>query len=159
MENLQDELITEENDVKELKISEISREHIKETSKWAVFLSIVGFVYIAIMVLLGLSFGYIFNNISKLSNEISSPMSYGTSFGAIYIVFAIIMLFPCLYLYKYGKKSKFALETNDNDSLEIAFSNMKSLFKFTGIYTIIMLALLALYIIVLIIGLSVGMSF
>ena len=72
----------------------------------------------------------------------------GSVFGAVYIgVVAVIMLiyfFPCLYLFKFATKMQVALRNNDQDTLNVSFENLKSCFKFMGIFTIICLSLYGL---------------
>jgi len=102
----------------ELIIDPETRAFLKETSKWAKFLAIVGFIFAGFMVLIGLFFGTIF--------------------------FAILYIMPMLYMYRFATKIQTALAREDQFELTSAFENLKSLYKFAGIVTIIMLGFYAL---------------
>jgi hypothetical protein len=116
------------------------KNYLLETSKWGNFLAIVGYIGMGLMVLLALivllgsaSFGQY--------SEFPFPMK---SFGFLYIIIAAIYFFPVTYLYKFSMQIKNGLNSNDSDSLTYGFENLKSLFKFTGIFTIIILSIYAL---------------
>lgn len=118
-----------------LSISEKSTGFLVETSKWTKFLSILGFIFIGIMVIGGLFAGTIF---SKIGTELPFP---GFVIGLIYIFIALIYLFPILYLYRFSSNLKIALLNKDKVALETAFQNLKSHYKFVGIATIVVLGL------------------
>jgi hypothetical protein len=120
---------------KSLTISDSSKRFLNETGKWGKFISIVGFVFIGILVLVGLFAGTI---LSSFGSTLPFP---GVLIGLIYIVIALIYLFPILYLYRFSTKIKIAFLSVDDISLEKAFENLKSHYKFMGILTIIVLGL------------------
>ena len=63
--------------------------------------------------------------------------------GAIYITMGVLYFFPSWYLYKYTQKLKSALSSKDSNELIAAFENQKSLYKFWGIFTIVILSIYA----------------
>ena len=65
----------------------------------------------------------------------------------IYLVLALIYVFPVLYLFKFSTKMKSPLQTKDNEVLANAFKNLKSHYKFIGVFTIITLSLYILVIV------------
>lgn len=132
----------------ELNFSEEIKGYLKEIAKWAYFLSILGFVGLGIMVIFGLFFGAIMGSLP--SNAYS--MGYSTGMGIAYVILALIYFFPILYLYKFAKKMKAALRTKDNNELTSAFSNLKSHYKFIGIFTLIILSIYILIFFVAIVG-------
>ncbi len=110
---------------------------LKETRKWANFLSILGFIGVGLMVLFGLFAGTIF---SAVASQMGSPVAGMPGFmGVFYIFIALLYFFPLLYLYKFASKMKIALNTGDNATLEASFENLKSHYKFIGILAVIML--------------------
>ena len=48
-----------------LEITPVIVEHLEATRKWALFLSIVGFVFMVLMVAFGFSFGLIFKELER----------------------------------------------------------------------------------------------
>jgi len=126
----------------DLLINDTSQANLISSAKWGKFLSIVGFVFCGLMVIGGISAQAI----------MPSPiMVNGAAFtryiGIFYIVFAIILFFPCLYLLKFSNKIQEAVRSSSQESLDTAFINLKSMFKFYGIFTIVILSVYALAII------------
>jgi hypothetical protein len=128
-------LITVNSDIKN---------YLLETAKWCKFLAIVGYVGMGLLVLLGIFFMVglsIFSSISQLG----FPMGI---FGFIYIIIALIYYFPISYMHKFSIKLSSGLKSGDQQSVNSGFENLKSLFKFMGILTIVVLSMYALILIV-----------
>ncbi|MEJ7673426.1 MAG: DUF5362 family protein [Chitinophagaceae bacterium] len=83
-----------------------------------------------------------------MSYSSSASSAYSGDFikymGIVYVVFAVILFFPCLYLFKFSNKMQEAVRTSSQESVDNAFINLKSMFKFYGIFTIIILVVYAL---------------
>jgi len=128
--------------------------YLLETAKWGKFLSIVGFVGIGFMILGGIFFSTIMANLGAMGGEeFGAAALMGTGFmSAIYIVIALIYFFPCLYLYRFSTKIKTALNHNDEAFLTEAFKNLKSIFKFMGIFTAVILGFYAFMIVLGLLG-------
>jgi Family of unknown function (DUF5362) len=126
-------------------IDPTSKLHLAEAARWARFLAIIGFVMCALLIVLGIFAGSIF---SIFTNRYSSGYSSGSdmtnTFGAVFIVLyaiiAVIYFFPCLFLFRFASLMKSALASNDQDMLNGSFQNLKKLFRYVGILTIIALA-------------------
>lgn len=111
-----------------------------ETSKWAKFLAIVGFIGMGILILISI---FVMFGLSKFSSFSDSGISMGI-IGFIYIILAAIYYFPISYLYQFSKQIKNGVNTNDKASVTSGFQNLKSLFKFMGIFTIVVLSIYGL---------------
>lgn len=124
----------------DLLINDNTQANIIASARWGKFLSIVGFVACALMLVGGI---YMMTVMSQLSayGYVSEATKYA---GVAYIICAIIMVFPCLYLNKFSTKAQEAIRSTSQDSLDMAFINLKSMFKFYGIVTIVFLVLFAL---------------
>lgn len=129
--------------------------YLLETSKWGKFLAIVGYVGMGLLVLAGLLFMVSFSQLQNLSNS-SVPTGF---LGFAYIVMAVIYFFPINYLYKFSTRMKQGLLANNEMSVTSAFQNLKSLFKFTGILTIVIISLYVLILVGAIIAISITGSF
>jgi uncharacterized membrane protein (DUF485 family) len=127
-------------------------QNLNETRKWTNFLSIMGFIFIGLMILIAFAAGSMFAAMGE--SESNMPFS-GTILGFFYLVIAFIYFFPILYLYRFSKFTKKALETQNPNDLNEAFKNLKSHYRFMGIITIIMIVLYAL---LFLIGIAVGFS-
>lgn len=129
-----------------MSLNDASKAYLKETAKWSQFLAIVGFVGIGIMVIASFFMGIIF---SALPNNEELPEDFGPYMTIVYLIMALIYFFPVLYLYKFSVKLKQSLQSQDEDVLSEAFLNLKSMFKFMGVLTIL---LIALYILIFLFG-------
>lgn len=128
----------------DLLINDISQANLTSAAKWGKFLSIVGFVGCVLMMIGGI---YVASGASSIS-----AYAYGREaamyVGVTYVITAIILFFPCLYLNKFSNKTQDAIWSTNQESIEAAFINLKSMFKFYGIVTIISLVFFALAFIV-----------
>ncbi|MDO9260798.1 MAG: DUF5362 family protein, partial [Flavobacteriaceae bacterium] len=125
---------------------------LNETRKWTSFLAIMGFIFIALMIVLGFFIGSVF---SALGEEQAEMPFMGTIIGFIYLVMGLIYFFPILYLYKFSTFTKKALENQNTTDLNEAFKMLKAHFRYMGILTIV---LIAIYGLAFVIGLMVGFA-
>lgn len=141
MENSENEVLDDSSFVGN---SEINN-YLLETSKWGKFLAIIGFVGMGIMILVAIS---IMSGSSQLSRMpgVNFPMGI---LGLVYIVIAVLYYFPIIYLYRFSIRMKQGISSNDLPSITAGFSNLKSLFKFMGIFTIV---ILSFYLLILLIA-------
>ncbi|MGC4039238.1 MAG: DUF5362 family protein [Flavobacterium sp.] len=135
----------------ELKLNDLAVSALRESAKWSFFLAIVGFIFIALMVVVGIVMGAALSGIpddpyggGMGMNPLASIKSY---LGGFYIVMALIYFFPVYYLFKYANGTKAALDSGNEDSLAEGLVNLKSHHKFLGIFTIVMIAFYILAII------------
>jgi hypothetical protein len=131
--------------------------YLAETAKWAKFLSIVGFVMTGLMVILSFFAGAIMTFYASAmgAGEAGMPPMAGGFFTVIYLLFALLIFFPYLYLYNFANKMQAALRSSNQEELTKSFANLKSCFKFVGVLTLICLAFYAL---AFVIGLIAGLA-
>ena len=135
----------------ELKLNADSRSFLKEITGWTYFLSIIGFIFVGLLVLIAVFASSIYNMaMAQLSQE--SPFDVGLFMTAVYLIVALIYFFPILFLFKFSKRLKSALKSKDNVELASALEMLKSHYKFVGVFTIIVLSLYALAIIAGLLG-------
>ena len=129
----------------ELQLNQSAKDFLKETAKWAYFLSIIGFVGIGFLIIAAIFAGAIF---STLGNTVPAMGTMGGSFGLMisvfYILFAAIYFFPVYYLFKFASNAKTAFKDNDSEALTNSFEYLKSHYKFLGIFTISILVIYGL---------------
>ncbi len=126
----------------DLHVDQRAQSVLRVTSKWAKFLSIVGFIFCGLFVLIGVFAGSVFSSMGQYTTS-SSPVPaamMGIMMTVIYIVMAIVYFFPCLYLFKFSTRMQVALRNNDQNQLTTSLASLKSYFKFLGIVTIIALS-------------------
>jgi hypothetical protein len=124
--------------------------YLAEAAKWGKFLSILGFIFCALIILMGLFAGTLMSTMFS-QFETQSPGSFGAISGTVimvyYIVIAIVYFFPCLFLFNFASKMQTAIRNNDQVYLNTSFRSLKSFFKFWGIVTIIVLCIFVIAII------------
>jgi len=141
-----------------LTIDPTGRAHLTEAAKWARFLAIVGFVCITILALMAVFGGsYIATMLSRAgqyNNEIAPDFTTGMTVGIIayYICVALIVFFAYLFLYRFAVNMRAALRENSQDLLNRSFQNLKVLYRYWGILTVIFLALFAVFFLFAILG-------
>lgn len=113
---------------RELKVTSLSLDYLNFTGKWASFLAIMGFIFIGLLVIVGL---YQIISFAPISARLAMT-------GMLYLGLAFAYVFPCLYLLRFSKRIREAQQAPTKHTLEYAFENLKSFFKFTGIFTIVL---------------------
>lgn len=124
------------------------KSYLAETAKWGQFLSIVGFISIGLLALFGLFFGSLLSSLPGGELFPFNPMIFTVPF----LLIVALYFFPVLYLYRFSTKMQAALHLNNESDLTESFSNLKSLYKFTGIFTAVFLGIYALFFIFTLIG-------
>ena len=139
---MEDNLQTENT----MNVNDQIKSYLMTASKWSKFLSIIGFIGVGLMVIMAIIFmmGLFPMQEMKVMNQSPFMRLPFVFVGFIYIVIAAISFFPVFYLYKFSSEMKQALIRNDEQILTSGFENLKKMFTFYGIMTIVMLALYAL---------------
>ncbi|ACU03536.1 MULTISPECIES: hypothetical protein [Pedobacter] len=143
MDNFEDAEPVEEagQEQETLLVTEEIRSYIYETAKWTRFLSIVGLVFAAFLALMALSANGLMETMTAVAP--SSPLvKLGAAFLTVYFLCISLMLFyPSYLLFKYSNAANTAVLYADQENFTVAMKKMKSVFKFWGIVTIVILAI------------------
>ena len=118
-------------------------DYLLEISKWGKFLAIAGFAGMGILVIISI---FLMIGSSFLNSFSGHGLPLG-AMGAIYFFIALIYFFPVNYLFKFSVLIKKGVFSNDENTITSGFKNLKSLFKFIGIFMIIILSIYVLIII------------
>ncbi|MBU3660432.1 MAG: hypothetical protein FGM14_11205 [Flavobacteriales bacterium] len=121
-------------------LSAIAKQALLVASKWAKFLSIIGFIGVGIMVIAGI---FIMFQLSNIPVGITNGVPLGLV-GFLYVAMALLYFFPVYYLFQFANNTKNGISSNSNESIEIGLVNLKSMFKFIGIFTVVILSIYAL---------------
>lgn len=127
-------------------ISPRIKEYLIETTKWAKFLAIVGFIGVGLMVLASL---FLIAAGAMMPIQGGPPLAI---LAVVYLILATLMFFPTLYLLNFSIKMRKGLDDSENSDVEKGFENLKSYFKFVGIFTIVILSFYVLGILAGIMG-------
>ncbi len=131
----------------ELVVSKNGLNFLKYSAKWANFLAIIGFIGLGLMVLGGLISIIAGASISRIPG-----MQQFAVIGIVYLVLAVLYFFPTLYLYQFASKTKKAIQNRSQENLDLGLENLKSFFKFLGIFTIVVISMYILILFIAIIA-------
>ena len=140
-----------------LSIDTTGRAHLSEAAKWARFLAIVGFVFIAFFAVIAIAGGsYIANMFGRVNpyTEISSGLTTGMTVAIItyYLCIGLLVFFAYLFLYRFAVNMRMALHGNNQELLNRSFQNLKILYRYWGILTVIGVIFFGLVFVIAIMG-------
>ena len=125
--------------------------YLMETARWGKFMAIFGFIGLGLLVVMALFYGTAMGTIMGPEVE-SLPASFSIIIAVVYILFAALFLFPVLYLFRFSSQIQSSIRSKNSMEFTEALSNLKSLFKFMGIYAIVILALYGIIIVGALLG-------
>ncbi len=143
-----------------LTIDPATKANLSETARWARFLAIIGFVFLLVMVLVGIYSTITINRFEdefrEMGGQGSAGMlsSAGTGVAAVYILIAAVWFFPLLFTLRFANQMQGALQNNDQKLLSASFQNLKVCYRYLGIITVIFLVLIVLSLLLGVIGLA-----
>ncbi|MEE1943620.1 hypothetical protein VRU48_00785 [Pedobacter sp. KR3-3] len=137
MEN--EELTPESSTHPQLIVSEEMRSYLYEMAKWATFLAIVGFVFTGLMVVSAFTIGAAVGTNPELASLKSIAALGGAGLTLVCLLYAFAIFYPSLLLFKYASRAKLGVLYGDQNSLNEALLRLKSLFKYWGIMTIVLI--------------------
>lgn len=135
----------------DLQLSPQALSYLTESAKWGKFLAIMGFIFCGIMAVFAFILPAVITSLPAYSNYSSGMRAMIT---IIYLAGAFFLFFPCFYLYKFSVKMQAAVKEVSQETFDESLMNMKSMFKFYGILTIVLLSLYALIFVLGMLGLA-----
>lgn len=106
-----------------LSVTNSIKNYWSESRKWALFMAILGFIYLGFIVLLLLAGG-----------------RAGALIGLFgFSIIGVLVFIPVWFVFQFSQKMKTALAQENTPDLEESFANLRRLYLFTGILTIIFL--------------------
>lgn len=133
-----------------LSITNTIKEDLNATAQWGRFLAILGFIIIGIIFLaVGVAFSI------GSSGNVLGGLSVAT-FMFTYLIVALVYFFPTLYLFNYSNRLRKALKDDLQDQLILAFRNLRKLFVYFGVVTIVTLVFYVLAVIAIAAGGLIG---
>ena len=130
MENLQEN--------KKIEIEQDTLNDLNTTRKWSMFMAILGFIFLGLLLIVGLLAGTFFSAMSPGTEGLKIG---GVFFFIIFLIIAAIYFFPVLFLFRFSRHTGNAVASLDKAELHKAFRNLKSYFVYIGVLIIIVLSL------------------
>ena len=119
-----------------------------KTAKWGKFLAILGFIVTFFLFVAGILMSFVIGMLPDEMIPLNMPFSPRV-FSVIYIVIAGIYIVPVIFLNSFCNNAIKAIENSSTANLTVSLKNLKNLFVFVGISTIV---ILSFYTIILIIA-------
>jgi hypothetical protein len=104
---------------------------LRQTKPWTMLVSIVGFIYVGFMVILGIGSMFMLSMFDRTNSVLSGML------GAVYIIMAVVYFFPTLFLFKFSSSLGRLIDGGGATEMEEALLNQKSFWKFIGILTVV----------------------
>jgi magnesium-transporting ATPase (P-type) len=130
---------------RKIEIEEDTLNHLDTTRKWAMFVAIIGFIFLGLIIIIGLLAGTFLTAFNSGEKALGIPDSL--MFIPI-LILAVIYLFPVLFLFRFSKHSSHAIQTFNKLELHKAIKNLKFYFVYIGVLIIIVLSI---YIVLLVV--------
>ena len=129
-------------------ISPLMLQHLRATKPWVRLMSILGFIYSGLMVLLAF--------VSLIAGILGGREGILLALvGFLYFAVAMLYIYPSICLFRYADSIARVLQGGGPGALESALGHQKSFWKFVGIFMLIGLALAVITIpIVIIFGIA-----
>lgn len=131
---------------KKIEIEQETLKHLNTTRKWAMFVAIIGFIFLGLVIIIGAIAGTFLTAFNSGEKSLGIPESL--MFVPV-LVIAVIYFFPILFLFRFSKHSSRAIQNLDKLEFNIAIKNLKYYFAYFGILIII---IFSFYILVLIVA-------
>ncbi|OYU79996.1 MAG: hypothetical protein CFE23_11455 [Flavobacterium sp. BFFFF1] len=140
----------------EMQLTDNAKQFLRETGKWANFLSIFGYIWMGLILVFG-SLGVLGSNDDSGMDAATNMYKLPPGMTLLVIVIMVaISFFPIFYLNRFALSIKAAFRDNNTEKLTASFEYLKSHYKFVGIFTLVMLVIYALAIIVVIVAAATG---
>jgi hypothetical protein len=133
-------------ETRKIEIEQETLKHLNTARKWAMFLAITGFIFLGLIVIIGLIAGTFLTAFSTGEKGLGIPESL--MFIPVLLIGAIYF-FPVLFLFRFSKHAHRAVQTFDKLALHKSIKNLKACFAYIGILIIIVLTI---YILVLVVA-------
>ncbi len=120
-----------------IEVGKETLDNLNATRKWTMFLAITGFIFLGLIIVLGLMTGAFltaFNSTGKAQGLPDSVLL------AAFIGLTIIYFFPVLFLFRFSKHAANAVTNLDSKELYKAVRYLKRYFAYIGILLILIIS-------------------
>jgi hypothetical protein len=120
--------------------------HLDSTRKWAMFLAIMGFIFLGLLLIIGIIAGTFLSAFGTGQKGLGIPESL---MFIPFLLIAAIYFFPVFFLFRFSKHTSHAIHTLDKTELHKGIKNLRLYFTYIGILIIIVLSI---YVVILIVA-------
>lgn len=131
---------------RKIEIGSKTLDHLNTARKWAMFLAIMGFIFLGIIIIVMLIAGTFLKTFNAGEKGLGIPESLTL---VPLIILAIVYFFPILFLFRFSKFTSHAILKLDNNDFNKAIKNLKYYFAYIGVLIII---IFSIYVAILIVA-------
>lgn len=124
-----------------IEIGSSTLNHLNSTRKWTMFLSVLGFIFLGLLIIFGLVTSTFLTAFKTREVNLGVPESL---LIVVFIVVAAIYFFPVFFLFRFSRNMRDAIQTLNRDKLDKAFRNLRIYFTYIGVLVIIVLSIYVL---------------
>ncbi len=128
----------------DVQIDDSSKSYLIEIAKWSKFFGILGYILAALMLLVGIFIAFAGAGLSSAFEGLGVS---GSFLGIFYIIIALLYFYPSYKMVQFSKHMPAGLYSHQQESVTEAFANLKAVYRYFGIITIVVLGLYVLAII------------
>lgn len=118
---------------RKIEIGEETLRHLNKLRNWTMFLAVSGFIFLGIIIVLGLITGTFF---TAFNHSDKTPGLSDALVLAGFIALALLTFFPVFFLFRFSKHVSNALTTLDRKNMHKAIKSLKRFFIYIGILLI-----------------------
>ena len=130
-------------------VSQAAIQQLVGTRPWVIFFAVMMFIGSGFLVLGALGMAMMGGMSSIVSSRSATPFPAGIGFAlaAVYLVLAVVYVFPGVKLVQYASAISRLVRTRQESDLVMALDRQRSFWKLVGIMMIVMIGLYVLFII------------
>jgi hypothetical protein len=108
------------------------------TRRWTMFLSVLGFIFLGLMVVAGLVTSLFLTTFKTQEANLGIPESLMI---IIFVVIGAIYFFPVFFLFRFSRNTRDAVQNFDQQKLSKGFRNLRLYFTYIGIMVIVVISI------------------
>lgn len=121
-------------EIRKIEIGQETLKHLNTLRKWTMFLAVSGFIFLGLIITLGLITGTF---LTAFSNSDKMPGIPDALVYAAFITVTLVIFFPILFLFRFSKHTAKAVLTHDRKEMHIAIKYLKRYFIYIGVLLIV----------------------
>lgn len=121
--------------------------YLLKAAKWGKFLAILGFIVCGLLIAGGIAMTFVLNMLSDDMIPLNMPFS-PKILSFIYILIAAVYLIPVIFLNTFSNNTIKAVNLSSTENMTRSIKNLKNLFVFVGISTVVLIGLYTIILIV-----------
>jgi len=121
--------------------------YLLKAAKWGKFLAILGFIVCGLLIAGGIMMSFVLNIVSDEMVPLNMPFP-PVILSVIYILIAGVYLIPVIFLNSFSNNAIKAANLPSTENMTTSIKNLKNLFVFVGVSTVVILALYTIILIV-----------